>query len=275
LSDLNSDLEGEVDRRTAELRRANEEVQRFAYIVSHDLRSPLVNVLGFTAELDATNKTLGALIARAETEAPQLLTDDVRFAQEDLPEAIGFIRSSTQKMDRLINAILKLSREGRRSLTAEQLPMDHVVSEIAGSLAQLAEDAGAKMVVETPLPDIVNDRVAIEQIFSNVIENAVKYRDPARPLQVIVRGRREGNRAIFEIADNGRGIDAKDHERIFDLFRRAGRQDVGGEGIGLAQVRGLVNRLGGFIDVTSALGEGSVFRLNLPVTYEDHGMTNE
>ncbi len=268
---LNTDLEGEVERRTIDLKRANEEIQRFAYIVSHDLRSPLVNVLGFTAELDTANKALVALIERAEKEAPQLITDDVRHASEDLPEAIGFIRSSTQKMDRLINAILQLSREGRRNLSPQKLPMDHVVDEIAATLDKRFEAAGATLTIEKPLPDIVGDRVAIEQIFSNLIENAVKYLDDQRAGQIIVRGNRQGARINYEIEDNGRGIDPKDHQRIFDLFRRSGVQDRSGEGIGLAQVRALVNRLGGTIDVASELGEGATFRLNLPATYEDHG----
>lgn len=269
---LNTDLEGEVERRTADLRRANEEIQRFAYIVSHDLRSPLVNILGFTAELDSTNATLGDWIARVRTEAPDLITQDVSEAQEDLPEAIGFIRSSTQKMDRLINAILKLSREGRRTLAPERLAMDEVIDEIAVSLDKTIEDAGACLIVEKPLPAITHDRVAIEQIFSNIIENAVKYRDDQRPCEVHVKGRSQSGRAIFEVFDNGRGIAPKDHERIFDLFRRSGTQDRTGEGIGLAQVRSLVNRLGGYIDVESEIGEGSVFRINIPETYVELGV---
>lgn len=269
---LNTDLEGEVDRRTADLRRAHDEIQRFAYIVSHDLRSPLVNILGFTAELESTNKTLGELIQRAKRDAPELLTEDMRQVQQDLPEAIGFIRSSTQKMDRLINAILRLSREGRRTLTPEKLPMEVVLDEVAASLAQRVEESGAALVIEKPLPDITSDRVAIEQIFSNIIENALKYGDPGRPTEVRVRGAVKESRLIFEIQDNGRGIDPKDHQRIFDLFRRSGAQDKAGEGIGLAQVRALVNRLGGHIDVESELGEGSVFRLSLPITYVDRGV---
>ena len=272
---LNTDLEGEVKRRTADLQRANDEVQRFAYIVSHDLRSPLVNILGFTAELEAANKSLGKLIAKAQKDAPELLTDDIRNAQTDLPEAIGFIRASTHKMDRLINAILRLSREGRRTLTPELLPMGHVLGEVAASLIQPIEEAGATLNIATPLPDITNDRVAIEQIFSNLIENAVKYLEPGRPGLIRIRGRTEGKRAIFEIEDNGRGVDPKDHQRIFELFRRSGAQDRSGEGIGLAQVRALTIRLGGHIDVESSLGEGSIFRLNLPVTYEDYGGVRE
>ncbi|MEO6198374.1 MAG: ATP-binding protein [Sphingomicrobium sp.] len=271
---LNTDLEGEVERRTADLQRANEEIQRFAYIVSHDLRSPLVNILGFTAELETTNKALGGLIAQAEAEAPQLLSPEVREAQTDLPEAIGFIRASTQKMDRLINAILRLSREGRRSLTPELLPMDRVVDEIAGSLSQRLEDAGATLNIHHPLPDMTNDRVAIEQIFSNIIENSIKYGSDDRATVVDLRGSTSDQRVIYEIQDNGRGIAPKDHQRIFELFRRSGDQNRAGEGIGLAQVQALVNRLGGYIDVESSLGEGALFRLNLPVTYVDRGASS-
>ncbi|GAA4721580.1 sensor histidine kinase [Sphingomonas lutea] len=268
---LNTDLEAAVTERTADLRRANDEIQRFAYIVSHDLRSPLVNILGFTSELESTNKSLGKLIERAEKDAPQIITEDVRNAREDLPEAIGFIRSSTQKMDRLINAILRLSREGRRTLSPEPLEMEAVIKEIAASLEHRVNEVGAEIRIERPIPNMVSDRVAIEQIFSNVIENAVKYLDPARPGRVAVRGRKDGANVIYEIADNGRGIADKDRERVFDLFRRAGTQDQPGEGIGLAHVRALAFRLGGFIDVQSELGKGSTFRLNLPATYVEQG----
>lgn len=266
---LNSDLEGEVAIRTADLTRANEEIQRFAYIVSHDLRSPLVNVLGFTAELENANKAIGSLVARAEQEAPQLITDDVRFAREDLPEAIGFIRSSTEKMDRLINAILRLSREGRRNFHPEHLPMERLFADIAASLDQrLAAEQGT-LAIESPLPDLVGDRVAVEQVFSNILENAIKYSDDERPLRIVVRGHRQGDRLVYEVEDNGRGIDPKDHQRIFDLFRRSGSQDRPGEGIGLAHVQALLYRLGGKIDVDSELGRGSTFTVELPVRFKD------
>ena len=268
---LNTDLEGAVAERTADLQRANDEIQRFAYIVSHDLRSPLVNILGFTAELEETNKSLSSLLERAEKEAPQIITPDSQAARQDLPEAIGFIRSSTQKMDRLINAILKLSREGRRNLSAEPLDMVTVFEGIVASLEQRLNAAGATITITRPLPPLVSDRVAIEQIFSNIIENAVKYLQPGRPGEVNVTGEVQGDRVIFSIADNGRGIDPKDHERVFDLFRRAGQQDQPGEGIGLAHVRALAYRLGGYITLTSQLGEGAIFQVNLPATYSDEG----
>ncbi len=267
LRELNDTLEDQVIERTADLTRANEEIQRFAYIVSHDLRSPLVNVLGFTAELDGANRALGELVDRAEATAPDIVTEEARLAaREDLPEAIGFIRTSTQKMDRLINAILKLSREGRRTITPEPVDLAATVDTIAASLHQQIEGRGAEVVVERPLPALTSDRLAIEQILSNLVENAVKYLQPGRPGRIVVRGRREGPRVVVEVSDNGRGIGASDLTRVFDLFRRAGNQDQPGEGIGLAHVRALAYRLGGTIDLSSTLGEGSTFRLLLPTT---------
>ena len=274
LEALNAGLEAAVVERTADLTRANEEIQRFAYIVSHDLRSPLVNVMGFTAELEGANAALDDLVARAEREAPAILTEDaVLAAREDLPEAIGFIRSSTQKMDRLINAILKLSRQGRRTLVPEPLSLDDIASGIRASLQHIVADRGAAIVIETPLPTLVSDRLAVEQILSNLIENAVKYLSPDRPGRIVVRGHAEGDRRVIAVSDNGRGIAAADHERIFDLFRRSGTQDQPGEGIGLAHVRALVYRLGGTIAVASTLGEGSVFTVTLPASLADTGTT--
>ena len=270
LRDFADTLEEQVADRTADLSRANEEIQRFAYIVSHDLRSPLVNVMGFTAELEGATTVLGELVDRAEEAAPAILTEEARIAaREDLPEAIGFIRTSTQKMDRLINAILKLSREGRRLISPEPIDVAVMVETIAASLNQQIEARGAVLTVERPLPALISDRLAIEQILSNLIENAVKYLSPDRAGQIVVRGFQHGQRVTIEVEDNGRGIAATDHARVFDLFRRSGNQDQPGEGIGLAHVRALAYRLGGVIDVSSTLGEGATFRLTLPANLTD------
>ena len=267
---LNADLEGAVRARTAQLQLANDEIQRFAYIVSHDLRSPLVNIMGFTAELNTASNQLSATIDRVDEAQPGLIDEAARLAvKEDLPEAVGFIRSSSQKMDRLINAILHLSREGRRSLKAEHLPMERVVAEIIASFEQQLTVKDASVGVKDTLPDITSDRVAVEQILSNLIENAIKYGRSDGTGEVEVRGERKENDVIFSVSDNGRGIAPSDHERIFDLFRRSGKQDQAGEGLGLAHVRALAYRLGGNVTIDSALGEGSTFRLILPATYFD------
>ena len=273
LNELNTNLEGAVRVRTADLQRANEEIQRFAYIVSHDLRSPLVNVMGFTAELDAANWQIANLVEKVEKENPELVTEQLKMAAlEDLPEAIGFIRSSTQKMDRLINAILDLSRQGRRVLSPEHLPMDQLVSDIAATLEILAAERNARFLIEKPLPPIVSDRLAVEQMMGNLMENAVKYLHPGRPGVILVRGRTEGSRVKFEVEDNGRGIAPEDFDRVFDLFRRSGVQDQQGEGIGLANVRALAYRLGGTVTLRSKLSEGSTFVVDLPAEFSGGGL---
>ena len=114
---------------------------------------------------------------------------------------------------------------------------------------------------------IVSDRLALEQVFTNLLDNAVKYRSRERPLRIDVGAKRiPGNRLAIEIEDNGRGVAAQDAERIFELFRRSGPQDQPGEGIGLAHVRSVVRRLGGDISVNSALDVGTTFRIELPLS---------
>jgi signal transduction histidine kinase len=260
----NGSLERRVAERTEALERASDEVQRFAYIVSHDLRAPLVNVMGFTAELEAALPPLTALLDRAAAEAPALVTPEAKAAvAEDIPEAVGFIRSSTQRMDRLINAILRLSREGRRALQPETVSLTALMEGLGASLQHQLDAAGATLQVAPGLPVVQTDRVAAEQVFGNLLDNAVKYLDPSRPGRITVRGRVAGTQAVIEIEDNGRGIDPRDHGRIFELFRRSGRQDRPGEGIGLAHVRALARRLGGDVECRSAPGLGSTFRVTL------------
>jgi signal transduction histidine kinase len=153
LRQANTGLEAAVQERTAELKRANSEIQRFAYIVSHDLRSPLVNVMGFTAEMETATQTLTGLLDKAQEERPDTIapaTDTI--IREDLPEAIRFIRSSTEKMDRLINAILRLSRLGRREITPEWLDMDKVVQGVVDTMHMRIEDARATVEIASPCP---------------------------------------------------------------------------------------------------------------------------
>ncbi|GMM94334.1 ATP-binding protein [Qipengyuania sp. MTN3-11] len=263
----NDTLESTVAARTAALSRANEEIQRFAYIVSHDLRSPLVNVLGFTAELDEARKLIHAHLEEIYRDHPELRDEGAWLAvDEDLPEALGFIRTSTEKMDRLINSILELSRQGRRTLKPEQLEMEALVEGIVASLQQRIEEAGAQVTVGR-IPDLESDRIAIEQILQNLIENALKYLSPKRAGEVTIEGSRSSGMVRIDVTDNGRGIAPDDHQRIFDLFRRAGAQDQKGEGIGLANVRALAYRLGGTVEVESELDQGARFRLLLPADF--------
>jgi hypothetical protein len=276
LRDSNLNLEATVDERTADLREANDEIQRFAYIVSHDLRSPLVNIMGFTSELEELRADIFQRIAtlrRVAAAAPPPLDDaedepvlegeDKRLL-EDFSEALEFIKSSIAKMDRLISAILNLTREGRREFLPVRIDTRELIEAVVATVAHQASEAQAQIRIE-PLPELVSDRLALEQIFSNLLDNALKYLKPGVPGEISVRGRTRLNFAIFEVSDNGRGIDPKDHQRIFELFRRAGTQDRPGQGIGLAHVRTLVRRLGGTMTVASEPDKGSTFTITLPI----------
>jgi signal transduction histidine kinase len=280
LRDSHLNLEATIDERTADLREANDEIQRFAYIVSHDLRSPLVNIMGFTSELEELRgdifKRIAAL-SRAQSaapSAPENATDTAEPAlegsdkqlSEDFSEALGFIKSSIGKMDRLISAILNLTREGRREFEPVWIDTRELIEGIVATVAHQAAEAQAAIRIDA-LPNIVSDRLALEQIFSNLIDNALKYLKTGVPGEITVRGRTKLGFAIFELSDNGRGIDPKDHQRIFELFRRAGTQDKPGQGIGLAHVRALVRRLGGTMSVASELHQGSTFTITLPINW--------
>jgi signal transduction histidine kinase len=269
LEALTDELEERVQDRTLALTRANDEIQRFAYIVSHDLRAPLVNIMGFTSELETASNRLGAYFGN-ENASEADRAEAVEVATSEIPESVGFIRSSSTKMDGLIGAILKLSREGRRELTRERVQLSDVVEAAVASLQHQIEEAGATVVVEPPLASVVSDRLALDQIVGNIIDNAVKYLAPGRPGRITISSQESGGRVKLQIADNGRGIAETDLARIFELFRRAGRQDRPGEGIGLAHVRSLVRMLGGDVTAQSRLGEGTTFVIDLPKKMVNH-----
>jgi len=269
VEEANANLEERVKQRTSDLTRANEEIQRFAYVVSHDLRAPLVNILGFTSEMETSLKSLQRYMGQS-SDAPSeatILADAKVAAETDIPEALGFIRASTSKMDKLINAILQLSRQGRRELNPESIDLGALIRATSASIQHQFAETGGEFEVHGVLPTIYADRLALEQIFGNLIDNAIKYGVADRPPRIEVSGVERRGWVTIRITDNGRGIAREDHDRIFDLFRRAGVQDKGGEGIGLAHVQSLVRRLGGEIALESVLGKGATFTVILPKTY--------
>lgn len=268
LETMNASLEQRVRERTDDLMRANQEIQRYAYIVTHDLRAPLVNIMGFTGELQGALNTISSFF---DAEEGSLERENVREAaalavREDLPEAIGFIRSSSRKMDDLINAILKISRDGRRELKPEPIDLQNLIEASADAVRHQIVEADGEIEISVNVRRFVSDRFSVEQIIGNLFDNAVKYREPSRPLRLFVNAYPVNRFTVaIEVRDNGRGIAAEDHERIFELFRRAGTQNSHGEGIGLAHVRSLTRNMGGDINVKSEIGKGTVFMIRLPI----------
>jgi signal transduction histidine kinase len=266
---LNTELEHRVAERTADLEEANSEIQRYAYVVTHDLRSPLVNIMGFTSELESLRDSVfRRLMPPTEEDAapadPTPIADDRPLAElkGDFDEAIHFIKTSIAKMDGLIGAILKLSRAGRRELTIRPLDLEDLVEVIAADFRHRIREMGAELEIG-PLPKIRSDRMSVEQILSNLIDNAVKYLRDDVPGRISITAQETPTTYRIAVADNGRGINPQDRERVFDLFRRAGKLDRPGEGIGLAHSRSLARRIGGTLAVAENPGGGSVFILTL------------
>jgi signal transduction histidine kinase len=247
----------------AELERINEEVKNFAYIVSHDLRVPLVNLKGYTTELQSALEVIGP---NMETALPHLDEDKqsaVAMAlHEDVPEALEFITTSVSRMDSFINTVLQLSRLGRRDLKSEPIDMNALVQMNLETLAHQIQERGIEVTVGS-LPHVVADRTAMEQIMGNILGNAVKYLDPERPGQIEVTAETNNGEQIFRIHDNGRGIAEEDMHKVFAPFRRAGKQDTPGEGMGLAYVQTLVRRHNGRIWCESELGKGTTMTFTI------------
>ena len=263
LREAHDKLEIRVKERTAELEQANEEVKQFAYIVSHDLRAPLVNLKGFAAELRSAMEVIGPVMNAALPHLDEKQRQDVTWAwEEDAPEALDFIDSSATRMDHFISALLKLSRLGRRDLHPEPVDMEAVVQATLQSLAHQIEERQGKVTVG-PLPEVVADRTSMEQIMGNLLGNSVKYLDPDRPAELEITADRGLNETTFRVRDNGRGIAEDDMDKVFAPFRRIGRQDAPGEGMGLPYVQALVRRHGGRIWCESEPGVGTTFSFTI------------
>ena len=183
--------------------------------------------------------------------------------RDEFQEALRFIKTSIARMEQLISAMLRLSRDGKRELQPVELNMSELVRSVAEAFAHRAHTLGASIDIGS-LPTIVSDRFALEQIFSNLLDNAIKYLRDDVPGKIVIAGEATSERVVYTVSDNGRGIADKDLERVFELFRRSGTQDVPGEGIGLTYVRMLAQRLGGKIEVTSTIGTGTTFTISLP-----------
>jgi len=269
LERLKADLEVCVEERTrqlestlVELRHKNEEVEAFVYIVSHDLRAPLVNLIGFASELQAS-------CARLKLLAEQCVLPEVQKAEfleilnADLPSSVHFISQSSVKFERLIDALLMLSRHGRQIYRIENLDVGEVVADAVAIFHQAITEVGATVKVGY-LPSVNADMTALGQVFSNLIGNSLKYRSPERPLQVEIGGQLEDGLVHYWVRDNGLGIPETSKARLFQVFQRFHPQRAQGDGMGLAIVHRIVERHGGKIWAESREGEGTTFRFSLP-----------
>jgi PAS domain S-box-containing protein len=262
--------EESLARFAAELAEKNKELEAIVYTVSHDLRSPLVNVQGFGKQLQRACDTIrAAAVAAGEMGAVPAaqLKQPVEVA---IPQALRFINAGVKKMEALLAGLLRYSRLGRVALTIRPLNMNGMIAEIVAAMKFQLDEAKAEVLVD-PLPVCEGDPVQTSQVFSNLIDNALKYRDAARPLRVKIRGRVQDGQAIYEVADNGIGIAAEHQAKVFEIFHRLNPDSIGGEGLGLTIAQRVLERQKGRIWVESRAGVGSTFFVTLPAVIAPGG----
>lgn len=260
-----------LQQRTDQLARKNEEVEAFVYIVSHDLRGPLVNLEGFSRELRISCEQLAKLVAAANL--PPAAAEQAReLTEEEIPTSLRFISASTAKFERLINALLQLSRSGRRDLSPEPLDMNALVTATVDSLMSLVEKSGARIEVGE-LPPAHGDATAIGQVVSNLLTNALRYLEPGRPGHIRISGERVEGMSRYSVEDNGVGMPATAQQKLFQVFHRMRPDLADGEGIGLATVKRIVERHGGRVVAESTEGQGTTFTFSLPAGPATEGET--
>jgi signal transduction histidine kinase len=251
---LNAELEQRVIKRTAQLEAANRALEAFAYSVSHDLRTPLRAIKGFSE-----------IIARRHQSS--LKAEGLRY--------FNHIIQASSQMEQLINDLLDYSRLGQQAVRREPLPLHQLLVEVLNHLGERIQDALAQVNLPSAndLPVINSNWTLLRQIFINLLDNAITYRRPDMPLELVIgcqdkiesAGTQQIKQIIISVSDNGIGIPAKSHDSIFNIFQRLHTQEErGGTGIGLANVKKSVELLGGKVWVESIIGKGSTFYVKLP-----------
>jgi len=233
---LNKELELRVAQRTAQLEEANQELEAFAYSVSHDLRAPLRAVDGFS----------------------RILLQD--YAPDLDPEAqrlLGIVRQNAQHMGDLIDGLLKLSRMGRKALCVEEVETGELVRQVVQELETEVGDRQVEFAMGD-LPSCRADPLLLRQVIVNLVSNAVKFTSECEVAHIEVGSQVRDGELVYYVRDNGIGFDMQYVDKLFGVFQRLHRA-YEGTGIGLAIVQRIVRRHGGRIWAEAAVGEGSTF----------------
>lgn len=240
----------------------NRELENYLYVASHDLRTPLVNIQGFSRRLQKNVDIVkDRLISSGADKA--LIDNILAIIDQDIPKTLGFIFTNVEKMDAMLKGLLTISRTGRMSLNIGLVKMKELIQKVIEAQSFQLSEINAR-VEASDLIDCHGDTDMLSRVFSNLLANAVKYRALERELVVKIDSEAQFNKVIYKVSDNGTGIDQKYLGKIWDVFFRvdSSKPDAG-EGLGLSIVKRIVEKHRGRVWVESEPGMGSVFFVEL------------
>lgn len=258
--------EAQLKQYAYDLAEKNKELETIVYTVSHDLRSPLVNVQGFGQQLARACGKMQQAVADAGDGAVPAKKLQPHLA-ESVPQALRFINAGVAKMEMLLAGLLRYSRLGRVTLTIGPMDMNALLASVIAAARFQLDEAQAEVTVG-PLPACLGDTAQTNQVFANLVDNALKYRDPSRRLRLAIAGRVEDGKAVYSVSDNGIGIAPEHQPKVFEIFHRLDPDATAGEGLGLTIAQRVLERQGGRLWVESEAGKGSVFFVSLPAATE-------
>lgn len=244
------------------LEAKNWELESIIHVTSHDLRTPLVTISGFSNELSVSCEQLKNILKKNEI-PKELKKELMAVINEDIPEAADLVAASASKISSLLDGLVRLAKLGFSAREIVALDMNKEMQEIVKTVSFQLKQTGAKLEIE-PLPRCFGDKAQIAQVLYNLLSNALKYLDPKRRGMIRISGYEEGDDSVYCVADNGVGLESDNLTDIFKMFYRVHPSQDDGEGIGLAIVRRIVNRHHGKVWVESEPGKGSRFFVSLP-----------
>lgn len=235
----------------------NQELENYLFVASHDLRSPLVNIQGFSQRLLKKLNLIYNLIDLKELDEKV-----IQILESDIPKALDYIFTNVKKMDTLLEGLLQISRTGRIQMKIKSIDMDKLLNNIKVANEFQLSEVNAKLVIKD-LPNCFGDEDLLNQVFSNLITNAIKYRHPERNLLIEITAKQQFKKYIYCISDNGLGIAEKHLPKIWNVFYRVDNSKVSGEGLGLSIVKRIMDKHQGKVWVESNEGIGSIFYIEL------------